>query len=319
MVIPERTRRVHKIVVPFFLVKLGVIICALVTVFLVIMGIDYLHVLGSMGENKRLKGENFRLRQEVQLIRNKVDSMQLTIERVRNYAKKLQLLTGQSDRAGAELPFGQGGDGAGSGVGSGDRSPASPGKRGGHANLPIPVDQDASISPSSLRMPLTERVDKLQTVSLTTESSLSLLQEYMLARRAVLRATPTLLPIFGYISSPFGYRTHPLEGSYRMHAGVDIAAEPGTLVRAPADGLIIFSGMKEGYGKVIVIDHGYGISTLFAHNSKLFGNVGIKVKRGDIISAVGSTGLSTGPHLHYEIRKRGVPVNPVTFFTRSRF
>src|SRR5437879_5355862 len=98
MVIPERTRRVHKLVVPFFLVKLGIILLSLSTVFLFIMAIDYVHVLGRMAENKRLKGENFKLRQELQLIRNKVDSMESTIERVRNYAKKLQILTGQGEK-----------------------------------------------------------------------------------------------------------------------------------------------------------------------------------------------------------------------------
>src|SRR4051794_35261498 len=94
MVIPERTRQVHKVVVPFFIMKLGLVLLSLGFILLLIVGIDYIHILGQMGENKRLKGENFKLRQEIQLIRNKVDSMQWTIERVRNYAKKLQLLTG---------------------------------------------------------------------------------------------------------------------------------------------------------------------------------------------------------------------------------
>jgi murein DD-endopeptidase MepM/ murein hydrolase activator NlpD len=100
---------------------------------------------------------------------------------------------------------------------------------------------------------------------------------------------------------------------------VDIAAEPGTPVRAPAMGAVIYSGYRTGYGKVVVIDHGYGIRTLFAHNAKLYVTNGQKVKRGEKISEVGSTGKSTGPHLHYEIRKNGVPVNPVTFFSGASF
>jgi murein DD-endopeptidase MepM/ murein hydrolase activator NlpD len=104
-----------------------------------------------------------------------------------------------------------------------------------------------------------------------------------------------------------------------LHAGVDIAAEPGTPVRAPADGTVIFSGYKEGYGKVVVIDHGYGIQTVFGHNSKLFVTQGEHLKRGEKISEVGSTGRSTGPHLHYEIRKNGIPINPLTFISRVRF
>ncbi len=326
MVIPERTRRVHKVVLPFFMLKFVVVLCSLGAVFLIIMGIDYVHVLGRIAENKQLKGENFRLRQEMQLIRNKVDSMETTIERVRNYAKKLQILTGQSagqaERSDMELPQGPLED-----VGRGTDEEA----------MPLPESrtnkgrQPAALPPSKKRSELLlpanpdgetqleHRVEQLQTVSNLTETNLSKLQVYLLARSAILAATPSLLPIAGWISSPFGYRRHPYDGIFRLHTGVDIAAEPGTPVRAPAPGTVIFSGYREGYGKVVVINHGYGISTLFAHNSKLFATSGLQVKRGEVISEVGSTGQSTGPHLHYEIRKNGIPVNPVTFFSRVRF
>ena len=315
MVIPERTRQVHKVVVPFFLLKLSGILVSLVALFLVVIGIDYVHVLGRMGENKRLKGENFKLRQEIQLIRNKVDGMETTIERVRNYAKKLQILTGQGDKAG-NLPQGP----LDLDI---ERSPAHGGKGERRSSL-LPADPElpgpeSTLGPTGSNAPLNDRVDRLQNVSLTTETDLSMLQAYLLAQSAVMAATPSLLPIQGWLSSTFGYRRHPYDGTYRLHSGVDIAAEPGTPVRAPAQGLVIYSGYREGYGKVVVIDHGYGIRTLFAHNSKLFANAGIRVKRGEIISQVGSTGQSTGPHLHYEVRKNGVPVNPVTFFSRARF
>ena len=102
MVIPERTKQVHSLVLPFFILKLGFVVASLALVFLVVVSLDYVHILGRMAENKRLKGENFKLRQELQLVKNKVDSMEGTIERVRNYAKKLQLLTGQGDK-GASL------------------------------------------------------------------------------------------------------------------------------------------------------------------------------------------------------------------------
>lgn len=310
MVIPERTREVHKVVVPFFLLKLGVIFFSLATVFLIIIGFDYIHVLGRMAENKQLKGENFKLRQEVQLIRNKVETMESTIERVRNYAKKLQILTGQGDRAGVELPFGPV-----EGEGEIERVPAEKGRR---SSLTLPIDPDSQLPPAKDNS-LGARVERLQTVSLSTETGLSKLQVYMLAQSAIMAATPSLLPIAGWISSPFGYRRHPYDGAFRLHAGIDLAAEPGTPVRAPADGTVIFSGYKEGYGKCVVIDHGYSIRTLFAHNSKLFANQGMRVRRGETISEVGSTGMSTGPHLHYEVRKNGMPVNPAAFFSRARF
>jgi murein DD-endopeptidase MepM/ murein hydrolase activator NlpD len=304
MVIPERTRRVHKVVIPFFLLKFGAAICSLGVVFLLVIGIDYIHVLGRIAENKQLKGENFKLRQEIQLIRNKVDSMETTIERVRNYAKKLQILTGQGDKGEVELP--QGALDTDS-----EREPASKGDRRSDSVMPR-ADLFAE-------NPLDRRVDQLQTVSYSTETSLTKLQVYLLAKSALLAATPSLLPIAGWMSSPYGYRRNPYDGSFKLHAGVDLAADPGTPVKAPAPATVVFSGYREGYGKVIVLNHGYGISTLFAHLSKFFVNAGEQVRRGEVISEVGSTGHSTGPHLHYEVRKNGIPVNPTTFFTRARF
>jgi len=313
MVVPERTRRVHKLVVPFFLLKMGGVLFSLIVVFLVVIGVDYVHVLARLGENKRLKGENFKLRQEIQIIRNKVDSMESTVERVRNYAKKLQMLTGQGDKVIPELPQGP----IDTDI---ERSPS--GGRSGSAIPMVPSEPGPTGyigTPGGKSPPLHDRVERLQTVALGTEVVLSSLQSYLFAQSAVMAATPSLLPITGWVSSPFGYRRHPYDGSYRLHSGVDIAADPGTPVRAPADGLVIYSGYREGYGKVVVIDHGYGIRTLFAHLSTTFVNAGIRVRRGEILSQVGSTGQSTGPHLHYEIRKNGVPVNPVTFFSRVRF
>ena len=308
MVIPERTRQVHKVVVPFFLLKVGLLIFSLGTVFLLIMGIDYVHVLSRIAENKRLKGENFKLRQEMQLIRNKVETMEATVERVTSYAKKLQLLTGQGSKGDAELPVGPVEEEL-------ERRPASRSNR--RSSLSIPVEPENVLDRATPA--LEDRVEQLQKVSLTAETSLSRLQVYLLARSAIIAATPSLLPIAGWISSTFGYRRHPYDGAYRLHTGIDIAAEPGTPVRAPADGMVLFSGYKEGYGKVIAVDHGYGIRTIFAHNSRLFVTSGTRLKRRNIMSEVGSTGMSTGPHLHYEVRKNGVPVNPATFFSRARF
>lgn len=306
MVIPERTRRVHKVVIPFFLVKVAIVLSSVGFVFLIMLGMDYVHVVGRVSENKQLKGENFKLRQEIQLIRNKVEVMESTIERVRNYAKKLQIITGQGDKASGELPWGPADVEP-----EVEREPASKGGR--RSSIPLPNNL------SLAQQTLDDRVDKLQTVSLRTETALSQLQVALLAQSAIVAATPSLIPIAGWISSTFGYRRNPYDGSFKLHAGVDIAAEPGTPVRAPADGMIIFAGYREGYGKVVVIDHGYAIRTLFAHNSKTFAAPGLRVKRGEIIAQVGSTGHSTGPHLHYEVRKNGVPVNPATFFRRSLF
>lgn len=329
MIIPERTRNVHRLAIPFFMIKLGIVLVSLVTLVGVLLAVDYVHILGRMAENKRLKGENFKLRQDLQLVRNKVETMEGTIERVRNYAKKLQLLTEQVVTTNAASPMGKsavpekppGRTPAGSGKKSQKRSQLFQPMENESldADLTAPTDSDGDVASDASEWKLERRLLNLQTSSALAELSLSRLQTVVIAQSALMAATPSLIPIAGSLSSQFGYRRHPLLGRYRLHAGCDIAADPGTPVRAPADGTVIFSGLKDGYGKVVVIDHGYGIRTLFAHSSRLFVTSGLRVKRGEKIAEVGATGKATGPHLHYEIRKNGVPVNPVSFFNQARF
>ena len=142
------------------------------------------------------------------------------------------------------------------------------------------------------------------------ETSLQMLIEYFEDKRSLYASTPQVWPVRGWVTSPFGKRTSPFTGIPTFHEGLDIAAQTGTPVVAPADGVVLKAGFSPGYGNMVEISHGYGIRTVFGHNSRLNVKVGQQVKRGDIISYVGDTGSSTGPHLHYEVRLNGLPVNP---------
>jgi murein DD-endopeptidase MepM/ murein hydrolase activator NlpD len=120
-------------------------------------------------------------------------------------------------------------------------------------------------------------------------------------------------PSSGSMTSRFGYRVHPILGTRRFHAGLDFGAPQGSQILAADSGTVIMAGWYRGYGNTVIIDHGGGLTTLYGHASRLYVSDGQSVKRGDVIAAVGSTGLSTGPHLHFETRENGNPVNPLKY------
>lgn len=129
------------------------------------------------------------------------------------------------------------------------------------------------------------------------------------------KAIPALKPTQGSVGTQgFGMRLHPIYNQYRMHEGIDIITDSGTPVIAPGDGIISFTGIRGGFGKSVEIDHGFGYVTLYAHLSEIKVSEGQRVKRGEIIAKTGNSGLSVGPHLHYEVRHNGIHVNPEEFF-----
>jgi murein DD-endopeptidase MepM/ murein hydrolase activator NlpD len=124
-----------------------------------------------------------------------------------------------------------------------------------------------------------------------------------------------LVPADGPVTSVFGWRVHPVLGTSRFHNGLDFGAEYGSLVRAADNGVVIAADWQGGYGNAVMIDHGNDLVTLYGHTSQLFVTAGQTVQKGQPIAAVGSTGLSTGPHLHFEVRRAGEPIDPVQFLT----
>lgn len=156
-------------------------------------------------------------------------------------------------------------------------------------------------------------MEELQMLAEIQERNAYKVERFFDSQRSLLASTPTIWPVRGWITSSFGQRMSPFTGRLQMHEGLDIAARPGTPVKASAEGVVIYSGWKSDFGKLVTIDHGYGYRTRYGHMSKIYVKNGQRVKRGDALGAVGSTGRSTGPHLHYEVKVRGLPVNPKTY------
>ena len=143
--------------------------------------------------------------------------------------------------------------------------------------------------------------------------SISSLKVYLKRQKSIYLATPLGWPTSGYISSSFGWRIHPITGLKDFHHGVDIAASIGTPVKSTANGIVVYTGRTKGNGNFVIIEHGCGYSTLYAHLKKYIVKEGQEVKRGDVIGYVGSTGLSTGSHLHYEVWKNKKRINPLPY------
>lgn len=135
---------------------------------------------------------------------------------------------------------------------------------------------------------------------------------------ARMESRPSCWPVAGEITSDYGYRTHPVYGYARLHTGLDIGAASGTPVHATAAGTVIESGWMGGYGNAVIIQHRNGLSTLYGHCSSLAARVGQTVHKGDVIAYVGSTGVSTGPHLHYEVRSNGQHISPLPYLSLGK-
>ena len=144
--------------------------------------------------------------------------------------------------------------------------------------------------------------------------SLAEATDSVLAHRNLLESTPSILPTAGWMSSRFSQaRMHPIHNRPLPHEGVDIAAPTGTPIFAAAKGRVVRAGWVVGYGYAVELDHGFGFSTLYGHASSLIAQQGQEVLRGELIARVGSTGISTSSHLHYEVRVDGVPQDPTTY------
>jgi murein DD-endopeptidase MepM/ murein hydrolase activator NlpD len=156
-------------------------------------------------------------------------------------------------------------------------------------------------------------IERLKSEVMSREESLSELEKLLQSNKEMLAHTPSIWPVQGWVTSGFGFRINPFTGLNQMHEGMDISNRVGTPLITPADGIISDIGNDWIFGKILVISHGFGMTTRYAHLNKVLVRIGQKVKRGDKIAEVGTSGRTTGPHLHYEVRLNGVPANPMRY------
>lgn len=312
-------KQTRKITVPLSYFKMGLFLLAFALVTLFAGFIDYFGLLAQSVENRKLKIENVNLQKKFQVVEGKLDSLQSAMDRVSAMTNKLRLITDThlKDRS-ERLSFP-------SQVNTTDQANEATERLSteqfleqdpaiGNDNPVNTMKGEVAAEKSSANYStLIVKIDEAVQTSMLKEQSVLELWESLSDSQSILAATPSIRPARGPIGSRFGYRIDPINGKTKMHAGLDIVVSPGTLVRAPADGVVSFAGWDDQFGKLVSVDHGYGVLTRFAHNSQIFVQVGQKVSKYDVISATGSTGRSTGPHLHYEVRVNGVPVDPANY------
>ena len=255
--------------------------------------VHYFQVAADASENRILREENLTLRSQLKSVRERIEHIGSTLDRVERFDQKLRAITLLSDPQ-RNLAMG----------------PTEP-EAG--TTAPATDTQFTQLTSTVSAGALLGKLDKLSAEATRQEQSLQELQAYFQDQKSLLASTPSVWPARGWVTSDFGQRLDPYTADRVMHAGLDIAAPHGKEVYSPSDGTVVFAGLEGGYGNVLVIDHGYGIKTRYGHLSKMLVKAGDKVKRGALIAAVGNTGRSTGPHLHYEVRVNGIPQNPRKF------
>ena len=318
LIVPEKTSPVRRLIIPNWALK-GTVV-GIIFAFLIgsMMILDYWYVMSQIGENRQLKLENRRLRQQVQVFNNKMATIESTMERVRTFATRLKVITNIEDRGGLLQ----------------STAPKLPDAAANISATAPPLNDAAKEpeNPPNLAPPLTEQEDALlhkeyteldhrfslmNQETLTVEQILQDQYELLADQKAFLAALPTRKPAIGYFTSGFGVRKSPYGGREKMHEGLDIANHPGTSIHSPADGVVTFSDVKPGYGQTLIIDHGYGLETWYAHTRKILVGKGQKIHRGEQIALLGNSGRSTGPHVHYEVRVHGTPVDPLSYILEN--
>lgn len=166
---------------------------------------------------------------------------------------------------------------------------------------------------------LQDNLKQVQAEFETSAQQLSVLESMLFERELELKSRPTTRPSDGFVTSGFGYRMHPVLGGRAHHNGIDFDANSGDPVRSAGNGLVKFAGWKSGFGNVVEIDHQNGYVTLYAHNSAFVVKEGDVVRAGQVVAKAGSTGRSTGPHVHFEVHKDGRPINPRTFLDQAKW
>jgi len=318
MIVPHSGEAVTRFRAPLGLIQAGVVTLALFWVALLIFVNGYFSAMARMGELGDLRWVNSEQKAQIQYLTQETATLNQKLAYLAELDRQLRELadlegtepgpvwTAANQRLAAleGLP----GEASPDQEAMGGVAPPTAGE---------PPRPEAGGEALSDAYQAVAQVQDMEAETAYRQQSLEGLRVALAERQAYLAALPSVWPTNGIITSSFGYRRSPFGWGSDLHEGLDIAAPYGTPVVATGDGRVTFAGWRANYGKTVSVDHGYGYTTLYGHNSKVLVGVGQRVKKGQVIAYVGSTGRSTGCHLHYEVRVQGKSVDPRRFLARA--
>ncbi|MCB2185417.1 MAG: M23 family metallopeptidase [Deltaproteobacteria bacterium] len=250
---------------------------------------QYQNICQNLPDLKSLESENQRQEAQLEVFAKTLATFKDQMSHLKDFNRKLRVLANLDKPAAEDSIFGVGGpDGHGAG----------PGVRLATTNHERRI------------LTMRRELDHLSAEGEAQRLVQVELAKFLKERRSILASTPSMWPTHGWVTSGYGYRVSPFTGKRTFHSGLDISTRSGTLVRAPANGVVTFAGWEGGFGRLLVVNHGHGMVTRYAHLRAFKVKVGDRVERNQLLGLVGSSGRTTGPHLHYEILLSGVPTNP---------
>lgn len=293
MFLSEGARKVRQIMVPRFLFTFFLLIALSAGILMSWMVRDYREIKSEVPELERLRKENSQQKIQLLALSQKIDQISSTMKALREFDHKLKMMVNLDD--GEE-------SGQFLGIGGSDASAFNP-------------DHTVENAHKNLVRLMHQSLDNLEEEAEIRTGEKKELYKYLENQKAMLRCTPSIWPTKGWVSSGFGGRISPFTNKKEFHQGLDICTRKGTEIIAPADGIVSAVGSNYGYGKIVTIKHGYGLKTRYAHLDTILVKKGEHVQRGQEIARVGTTGRTTGPHLHYEVHLKDVPVDPLRYIT----
>jgi murein DD-endopeptidase MepM/ murein hydrolase activator NlpD len=290
---------------------------AVLGALLCVAGVDYVRLRSDAIDVTRMREEAARQHEELEALRGRVSGITQQFEEIRELERKVRVIANLPDAVPeARTPSLRGQGGAGDADGLDDATLPGAGSALPSEHHEDDVSASGETPDERLRNALDRielRARRLSSLLPEQRASLEALVAGLEDRRDQLAATPSIWPANGFVTSGYGFRTSPFTGRKQFHAGIDIAADFGTKIVAPASGRVVFAGRRGAFGRVVEIDHGFGVRTIYGHTDDIYVRVGQRVERGTRIASVGSTGRSTGPHVHYQVKAGDRTVNPADY------